>query len=482
MKDIKAKYPCFMWTVLLMSILTNILCGQTASAGLSLREEAVGALYKAGGYYRWQVAVHGGYVYYYSPDLKQRLGEGVATDSQIWVQPPGTPTVGMAFIEAYEATGDRFFLEAAQEAAEALIYGQLESGGWTNSIDFDPKGQVAQYRNGRGRGKNNSSLDDGQSSSAIRLIIQVDQALDFNNTSIHQSAQAALDALLAAQYPNGGFPQVWTGPVKPQPVMKASYPDYDWRTEGRIKEYWNLYTLNDNVCGYVAETLIDAVNIYRQGRYQTALKRLGDFFLLAQMPEPQPGWAQQYNYQMKPIWARAFEPPAVASDETQETLETLLTIYRVTGDTRYLEPFERALSYLKRSVLPEGKLARYYELKTNRPLYMVRDGKSHSLTYDDSKLPSHYGWKIDSRIDEIEKSYQALKQNRNAILNKSLTNSQDHSIRAIINQLDSQGRWISTYQGEPLIGQPKFKPGEAYVASEVFSKNMEMLSHFISDN
>ena len=128
------------------------------------------------------------------------------------------------------------------------MYGQLKSGGWTNSIDFDPKSKfVADYRNDRGRGKNNSSLDDGQTQSAILLMVKADKALGFKNQPIHQSAVIALDALLRAQFPNGGFPQVWTGPVEEQPLIKASYPDYDWRTEGRIKNYWDMYTLNDNV-------------------------------------------------------------------------------------------------------------------------------------------------------------------------------------------------------------------------------------------
>ena len=32
----------------------------------------------------------------YSDDLTQREGEGRATDTTVWVQPPGTPSVGMA--------------------------------------------------------------------------------------------------------------------------------------------------------------------------------------------------------------------------------------------------------------------------------------------------------------------------------------------------------------------------------------------------
>ena len=224
-----------------------------------LRDQAVTAMKKAAMFYREQVASHGGYVYFYSLDLKQRWGEGLATIDQIWIQPPGTPTVGLAFLKAYEATGDRFYLEAATDAALAVAYGQLNSGGWTNSVDFDPNSpHTAVYRNGKGRGRNNSSLDDGQTQSAIRLMIHVDKAHEFRHAVIHQSAEVALNALLNAQFPNGAFPQVWTGPVEKQPILKAGYPEYDWRTEGRIKNYWDMYTLNDNVCGYVADTLIDS--------------------------------------------------------------------------------------------------------------------------------------------------------------------------------------------------------------------------------
>ena len=119
-----------------------------------LRGQVLGTIHKASVFFTTDVASHGGYVYYYSMDLTRRWGEGPATRDQIWVQPPGTPTVGMAYLKAYEATGDRFYLNAARGAAEVLLYGQLQSGGWTNCVDFDPRGgRVAQYRNGQGGGK-----------------------------------------------------------------------------------------------------------------------------------------------------------------------------------------------------------------------------------------------------------------------------------------------------------------------------------------
>lgn len=450
-----------------------------AAEGASLRAQVTSTMHAAARFYRDQVASHSGYVYYYSVDLKHRWGEGPATASQIWVQPPGTPTVGCAFLEAYTATGDAFYRDAAREAAKALIYGQLESGGWTNCIDFDPHGHVAQYRNGRGRGRNSSSLDDDQTQSTIRFLVRMDEALGFKDEEIHRAAQVALDALLAAQFTNGGFPQVWTGPVAPQSIKPARYPDYDWRTEGRIKDYWNKYTLNDDVCGYVAHTLIDVWRIYADARYINALRDLGDFLILAQMPQPQPAWAQQYNFEMQPIWARKFEPPAIAGDESQEVIDTLLTIYCITEDDKYLTPIPRALAYLKQSLLSDGRLARYYELQTNRPLYMQRQGGTYTLTYDDSHLPDHYVWKVPSRLEQLERRYRELRQAGPPKKTSRQHNDLAIQVRKVLTSIDAHGRWISTYRGERLVGQPKLQPNCQYIGSAVFSHNLELLSEYL---
>jgi PelA/Pel-15E family pectate lyase len=460
-------------------ILIGCVADAADAAEAALDERVSAAIRRAATFYREQVAVHGGYVYFYSLDLKQRWGEGMATPDQIWVQPPGTPTVGMAFLKAYEATGDAYYLDAAREAAEALVYGQLQSGGWSNSVDLSGRRQGAKYQGGDRRREGTTSLDDGQTQSAIRLVVLVDKALGFRHDEIHTSALSSLDALLAAQFANGGFPQGWKSPVAEQPVMRASYPEYDWKTEGRIKNYWDMYTLNDNVCGYVADALIDAYRVYREERYLTALRRLGDFLMLAQMPDPQPGWAQQYNDEMKPIWARKFEPPALAGDESQEVLETLLTIHRATGDARYLEPFPRALAWLKKSQLPDGRLARYYELKTNRPLYVNRRGDTYTLTYDDSRLPSHYGWKIDSRLPLIEQQYNDLRSGRTVAEPRAASDLASRA-KQILDDLDELGRWVSTYRGERLVGQPKMQPGAQYLSSEVFSVNLTALSEYLA--
>jgi hypothetical protein len=101
-------------------------------------EEGQAAMRRAAALFHQEVASGGAYVWRYSADLKHRQGEAVATRTMLWVQPPGTPAVGDAFLDAYEATGDRYYLLAAQDAADPLIKGQLVSGGWYYHVELDP--------------------------------------------------------------------------------------------------------------------------------------------------------------------------------------------------------------------------------------------------------------------------------------------------------------------------------------------------------
>lgn len=449
---------------------------------------AAEAMKRASTFFTQEVAAHGGFVYHYSSDLQRRWGEGEATQDQIWVQPPGTPTVGLAFLAAYDATGDVFYLDAAREAAEALCYGQLKSGGWTNCVDFDPQGnRTAQYRNGKSKGKNNSSLDDGQTQSALRFLLRVDQALNFQHAQIHEATQLGLDSLLAAQFSCGAFPQVWVGPVGRHAAKPASFPDYDWRTEGKIKDYWTLYTLNDDLAVYVAETLREAMAVTQDKKYMDALRNLGDFLVLAQLPEPQPAWAQQYNFEMQPVWARRFEPPAVSGHESQGVIGLLMDIYQQTGDRKYLQPIPAALDYLRRSQLADGQLARYYELRTNRPLFMQRSrGDEYELTYDDSNLPDHYGWMFASRVAELRERYEALVSvPHQPMAQSSSSSAEDFTatssvVANIIDSLDPRGAWLSRSDGSRLVGQLRLPIGEPFISSEQFSQNLTQLAEFIA--
>jgi PelA/Pel-15E family pectate lyase len=394
-----------------------------------------------------------------------------------------------------------------------LIHGQLQSGGWTQRIDFNPAGTHASfYRNGQGKagGFNYSSLDDNQSQSCIQFLARLDAALEFKDAAIHDAVIYALDGLLKAQFPNGAFPQGWREPAEPHPVIAASYPE-KWPREWPHEAYHKYYTLNDGLVGAVSDTLLTAHEVYGGPRYRNALQKLGEFLILAQMPAPQPAWCQQYNFEMQPAWARKFEPPAICGLESEDAIKTLMKIYRLTGDKKYLEPIPRALAYLHTCVLSDGLMPRYRELKTNNPLYMKQppgvSGNSkapgfYEFTDDVTKAAKHYGWKQPTNLDEIAKEFTELQGGEMhaatvrqratadgkvvAVEPSELTTASDAKkleveVRRIVQDLDAQGRWVTTYDGtERLVGQPKFAKDFRFLASNTFNYNVEILSSYLA--
>ena len=224
---------------------------------------------------------------------------------------------------------------------------------------------------------------------------------------------------MKAQHPNGAWPQRYSRFPDPAqfPVKRASYPE-SWPRTWPGVDYFTHYTFNDNSIVDALDAMLEAARIYKEPRYLASAEKGGEFMLLSQMPEPQPGWAQQYDREMHPAWARQFEPPSITGGESQSVMRALMLLYRETGNRKYLEPLPRALAYYKRSILPEVEnpseirrrvcpgrtpcAARFYELKTNRPLYVTKGTRvtavgqgvtnvdGYELSYSDQSVITHY--------------------------------------------------------------------------------------------
>ena len=392
----------------------------------------------------------------------------------------------MAFLRAYEATGDTLFLNGAVEAAQALAWGQLASGGWDYRIDFDPaasgnwhyRRDVEDGDRTTGERRNRTTLDDDNTQSALRLLMRVDQHLDFADAELHRAVVYGLESLLEAQYPNGAWPQRYGNGENPGPlpVRKARYPE-SWSREYPKERYPAYYTFNDDTIADAIATMIEAYEIYGDERWRRSAERAGDFIILAQMPDPQPAWAQQYNLAMEPAWARRFEPPAITGGESFGVMRILLELHLAFGEPRFLEPIARALAWAKAAQLPDGRMARFYELKTNRPLYFTRE---YALTYSDADLPTHYAFKVGDRTDRIESLYQRiLEEGREAVLAERarVRPVAAERIEAIIEALDTEGRWVE--EGRLRNPEDRRAPIAARVVScRTFSRNLTLLSRF----
>jgi PelA/Pel-15E family pectate lyase len=392
------------------------------------------------------------------------------------VQPPGTPAVAMAMLEAFQRTGEPSYLEAALDAGRALVRGQVHSGGWSNRIEFDPaeRKRFAYRVDGPPgkRARNISSFDDDQTQSALRFLMQLDRATKEQNETIHEAAMYALDAILRNQHRNGAWSQVFDGAhVRNDEPKRANYPD-DWPRKYPGGDYWWHYTFNDGAMADVIETLLEAAEIYDEPKYKQAAIRGGEFILMAQMPQPQPAWAQQYNSDMQPAWARKFEPPAISSSESVGVIRALLALHTATGDARFLKPIPAALDWLKRSVLPDGRHARFYELHTNQPLYMTRD---YQLTYEPNDVPTHYSFITGNlNANRLEREYREAAAG-NSRASQRGSSPGEAEIRRILAGLDERGAWVE----EGSLASHKYRG--RIIDSRTFIRNVERLSRYVGN-
>lgn len=361
--------------LLLLSLLLHVPSyGQEPS-----KKDVLAAMKKATQFMVDKVSYRGGYVWSVSDDLSRRYGEVPARKTQVWVQ-QATPEVGMALLDAYEATGDAFYLDGARRAADALVFGQHPLGGWHYVIDFDPKGIGEWYEKTASRFKwgmeehrhyyGNATFDDGNTASATRFLLR------FYLTTLEPSYRApllkALDFMLVAQYPNGAWPQ--------------RFPLSHEFTHDGFPDYTSYYTLNDGSAASNVEVLVEAFERLGDARYMEAAKRGVEFMMVIQGPEGQAGWAEQYDPKtMQPVAARTHEPAGFVIRESIQVVELLEKFYLLTGDRRYLNPVPGCLSWFDRvnreALEMKRPPARYYELGTNLPIYVLRTDKVNAEGY-----------------------------------------------------------------------------------------------------
>jgi PelA/Pel-15E family pectate lyase len=455
-------------------LVTALMLIPLLSAGSPLREEARSALDRATKYFQ-SISTRGGYLWWYSEDLKDRAGESKATETQIWMQHPGTPSVGMAFLRAYEVTKEGRYLEAARQAAEALAWGQLESGGWTYVIDFNPENQRFYRRADKGKiseaqiakRRNVTTFDDNTTQGALRFLMAYVQAAPTKNETVQSALDYGLEGLLRAQYANGAWPQGYDGRLRgaTEHAAKAARMPKQWSRTPDVKEYWWQYTFNDGAMGDCIATLLEAHRRFGKGEHLVAARRGGDFILLAQMPAPQRGWAQQYNSSMEPAWARRFEPPAVSAGETAGIIRTLVELYAATDDEKYLAPIPAAIDWLRRSEIAPSRWARFYELETNKPLYFTKD---YRLVYTDDDLPTHYAFQGPFGVAEAIRKYdEARRVGASGLKRQSERASRtptEERARQVIGALDPKGRWLRNNR----------------IESRVFIENVNILCDYLA--
>lgn len=344
-----------------------------------------------------EVAVGGGYVWNVLPDFSRRWGELEALPTMIWVQPPGTATVGHLFLDAYHATGDEQFYDAAVAAAEALSRGQHPAGGWNYVIDTAGEDSLRRWYETVGRNAwrleefqryyGNATFDDAGTAEASQLMLRM--YLEKRDRRFKAPLDKAIAFVLDSQYPNGGWPQRFPR------VADAGLHGHE--------DYTGYITFNDDVAGENIEFLLYAWQALGDARLPDAIRRGMDIFVETQQPAPQPAWGlQHFPDTLKPAGARTYEPKGFATHTTASNIRSMIGFYRLTGDRKYLARLPEALDWLDQVAVPAalrapGRTHPTFILEgSNTPVYIHRRGSNatNGEYYADAnpdRVVGHYG-------------------------------------------------------------------------------------------
>ncbi|MCE5249028.1 pectate lyase [bacterium] len=477
--------------IVLLSLVT------TASAQKPpAQQEVLAAMKRATGFMVDTVSCRGGYLWYYSADLSERWGEAPARPSQIWTQ-AATPDVGEMFLRMYRVTGDEYYLRCAEKAADALIYGQHPLGGWHYVIDFDKPGLDQWYRDVFSQFKwgmeeyrhyyGNCTYDDNTTQGCTRFLLRL--YVTTLDPAYREPLLRALDFMLISQYPNGAWPQRY--PLR-----------YEFVHDG-LADYTSYYTLNDNMMRDILDVLVEAWEKLGNEEYLEAALRGADFLIASQGPEDQAGWAEQYDLNMQPAWARTHEPAGYMPRQTVECILQLERFYLMTGDRRYLAPVPRAIGWLEKSTFKTDSsghslLARYYEPGTNKPVYQYKTDKVNELGYGifryDSDPNGVEGNWIFTTVDVagLKKGYERVsalspeqakaRYSAEKTAEPRVPKTDPAAVRTLIESLDSRGAWIGEFSVYDMtITMSSETPVKTIkgIALSSFMQNMNMLADYI---
>jgi PelA/Pel-15E family pectate lyase len=311
----------------------------------------------------------------------------------------------------------------ARRTADCIVSFQTPAGGWGKNTDMSGRprspGMLFATENGSRHLSNTDfdipievswsyvgTFDNDATISQLRYLakviseVQTNESVRYRATFLH-----GLDYVVAAQYPNGGWPQVWP--------LSGGYHD--------------SITFNDNAMVNVLSFLRDVsagtnefgfVPVQERRRAAVTQKRGLDCLLACQVSvNGRPTiWAQQYDMlTLKPDAARNYEMPSLASGESAGVMLFLMQL--PDPNPQMIAAVHNAAAWFKKNEIHDRAFksnggdgrhlitapgngpiwARYYEIGTDRPVFGDRDKTIHDSVDEISKERRNgYAWYGDS--------------------------------------------------------------------------------------
>jgi PelA/Pel-15E family pectate lyase len=318
----------------------------------------------------------------------------------------------------------------ARHIADVIVSYQIPAGAWGKNQDFTKAPRLP----GQAYVPNNISqylapsdfdtprepdwnyvgtLDNDATSTQLHFLALVSkQTPGAEGDAYRASFVRGIRYLLAAQFPNGGWPQVWP--------LEGGYHD--------------AITYNDNAVTLAAEILTDIAE-NDAGDYgfvpqdlrtkaAAAAHRALDCILATQLVVngKRTIWGQQHDLlTLKMVSARNFEPPFLASDESSDLLVYLMAL--PDPSAKLAAAIQAGVRFLKNTAIygyaftgrdtPEGRKlvaeagagpiwARYYTTDPVRPVFADRDKSIHDNVNELTlERRNGYNWYVTSPLKAL---------------------------------------------------------------------------------
>jgi len=353
-----------------------------------------------------------------------RTEEQKAGITNLTIPPSANSVRGLAL----DKPADWYGQAAACHIADIIVSFQTPAGGWSKNLNLTRSARVPGESFAPDNLPRRSSkvdydepsdtnwdyvgtFDNDATTTELRFLAKVIAAVGTNNASYRAALQRGLDYIFAAQYPNGGWPQVWP--------LQGGYHDGITYNDDAVL---NVVELLRDVAGGTNEFAF--VPAKTRAQAATSLKRGLDCVLATQVVVDghRTAWCQQYDaLTLRPASARNYEMPALASSESADLMSFLMQL--PDPDANVVAAVHAAATWFEQTKIMNksyrfvrgrgrqladapgnGPLwARYYEIGTNRPVFGDRDRSIHDDVNEISQERRNgYAWFRDSPEGSLE--------------------------------------------------------------------------------
>ena len=305
---------------------------------------------------------------------------------------PSAPATGSVKSMPLKNSASWYSTAEARRIADNIASFQTPSGGWGKNADRSgPPRQLGQaYVAAEGKEAWNfvGTIDNDATTTELRFLARVQAAMPGEGGERYRTAALkGIQYLLDAQYPNGGWPQVYP--------LQGGYHD--------------AITFNDDAMVSAIEVLQRAAA--RQGDFafvpealaasaKAAAQRGVALILASQVMigGKRTAWCQQHDtFTLAPVGARNFEPAALTSAESVHILQLLKLAPDQTP--AMAAAVSAGTDWLRRTALPApggGKRwARLTDMATMKPIFGDRDRSIHDNVDDlSAERRNGYAWYV----------------------------------------------------------------------------------------